>query len=161
MDPLEGVFVFCFVFGVAISLFSFALGAMHGGHGGNHGLSGHGSGGHGSIGDGGHGAGGAHGGGGHGHALPHGGGGGALEPGERGALHEGHFGETSPFNLQTITAFMAFFGGSGWVLYGSAGLGAAIALILATVVGLAGGSVVFWFLVKVLLAGQQFMDPSD
>jgi hypothetical protein len=67
----------------------------------------------------------------------------------------------SPFNLQTITAFMAFFGGSGWVLYDSLGLGAAVALILATISGFAGGGVVFWFLVKVLLAGQTFMDPQD
>jgi hypothetical protein len=142
MDPLEGVFVFCFVFGVATSLFSFVLGALHGVHGIH-------------LGDGGHGGG--HGAGGHGHTLHAGG----DDHGDRGALHEGHFGETSPFNLQTITAFMAFFGGAGWVLYGSAGLGAAVALILATVVGLAGGSVVFWFLVKVLVAGQQFMDPSE
>src|SRR5215212_948608 len=148
MDPLEGVFVFCFVFGVATSLFSFVLGALHGVHGVHLGDGGHG---------GGHGAVGGHGAAGHGHALHVGG----ADHGDRGALHEGHFSEISPFNLQTITAFMAFFGGSGWVLYGSAGLGAAVALILATVVGLAGGSVVFWFLVKVLLAGQQFMDPSD
>jgi hypothetical protein len=164
MDPLEGVFVFCFVFGIAVSLFSLALGAIHGGHGG-HGLDGHGTGGHVAMGDGGHGTGGhgsgGHGGAGNGHALPQGGHGGALEHGERGALHEGHFGEASPFNLQTITAFMAFFGGSGWVLYDSAGVGPIIALVASTVVGLAGGSVVFWFLVKVLLAGQIQMDPYD
>ena len=161
MDPLEGVFVFCFVFGVAISLFSFALGALHGGHG--HG--GHGAGEHGAVGDGGHGTG--HGGGGNGHALSHGGHGvhvghsGGLDHGERGSLHEGHLSEASPFNLQTITAFMAFFGGSGWILYDSANVGPVIALIVATIIGVAGGGVVFWFLVKVLLAGQTEMDPYD
>ena len=36
-------------------------------------------------------------------------------------LAEGQGGQVSPFNLQTITAFMAFFGGIGWVLYSSAG----------------------------------------
>jgi hypothetical protein len=158
MDPLEGVFVFCFVFGVAISLFSFALGAIGGGHGGHgdaHGLHGGHVGAHGAIGDGGHGIGSAHGGGGNGHAISHGG------AGDHGALHEGHASEISPFNLTTITAFMAFFGGSGWVLYGSMGLGAAVALIASTVVGVAGGAVVFWFLVKVLVAGQTFMDPTN
>jgi hypothetical protein len=69
--------------------------------------------------------------------------------------------EVSPLNLQTITAFLAFFGGSGWVLYSSAGLAAALALIGATVIGFGGGAVVFLFLVKVLLAGQRFMDPSE
>jgi len=162
MDPLEGVFVFCFVFGVAISLFSFALGALHGGHGA-HGLNGHVAGGHGVLGDGSHGGSGAtHGGGGHGHALPQGAhGGGALDHGERGAFHEGHLSETSPFNLQTVTAFMAFFGGSGWVLYDSANQGPVVALVLATLAGLAGGGAVFWFLVKVLVAGQTFMDPDE
>jgi hypothetical protein len=170
MDPLEGVFVFCFVFGVAISLFSFALGAINSGHGGHdgHGLNGHGAGGHGAVGDGGHGGGG-HAGHGHGPAMPHGGhaggpgghGGGVLDHGERGSLHEGHLNEASPFNLQTITAFMAFFGGSGWVLYDSANVGPVIALVVATLIGIGGGSVVFWFLVKVLLAGQTEMDPYD
>lgn len=166
MDPLEGVFVFCFVFGVAISLFSYALGALHGGHWG-HGLD-HGAGGHGALGDGGHGGGHAVGGSGHGalhgghggHAV-HTGHGGGLDHGDRGALHEGHISEASPFNLQTITAFMAFFGGSGWVLYDSANVGPVIALIVSTVIGVAGGGVVFWFLVKVLLAGQTEMDPYD
>jgi hypothetical protein len=161
MDPLEGVFVFCFVFGVAISLFSFALGALHGAHGG-HELGGHGANGHGATGDGGHG--GSHGSGGNGHGghgMQAGHGGGGLDHGARGALHEGHLNETSPFNLQTITAFMAFFGGSGWVLYDSTDVGPVIALIVATIIGVAGGGVVFWFLVKVLLAGQTQMDPYD
>ena len=58
-------------------------------------------------------------------------------------------------------AFLAFFGGSGWVLYSSAGLAPAVALIAATVIGVAGGAVVFLFLVKVLLASQRFMDPAS
>jgi hypothetical protein len=86
---------------------------------------------------------------------------GGLGHGERGALHEGHLSEASPFNLQTITAFMAFFGGSGWTLYTQVGLGSVVALIAATVIGLAGGSVVFWFLVKVLMRSQMFMDPDQ
>jgi hypothetical protein len=133
MDPLEAVFVFCFVFGAAMSVISLALGAMHGGDGG-------------------------HLGGGEDGALQLGGGehaGGGDATGDGNGLH------LSPLNLQTITAFMAFFGGSGWVLYSSAGLGAALSLIAATVVGFGGGAVVFFFLVKVLLAGQRFMDPSQ
>ncbi|MCC7367082.1 MAG: hypothetical protein IT306_01595 [Chloroflexi bacterium] len=131
MDPLETVFVFCFVFGVAMSVISLAFGVFHGG----------------ALGDGNHGG------------LHLGDAGGGHDAG--GAGQGGNGQDVSPLNLQTITAFLAFFGGSGWVLYGSAGLGAALALIVATVVGFGGGAVVFLFLVKVLLAGQRFMDPAE
>lgn len=148
MDPLEAVFVFCFVFGVATSLLSLALGALHGADGG-HALGGdHGGGLHlGGEGAGGHG----------GEALVAGDAGGDLAAAEGGDAHAGH---VSPLNLQTITAFLAFFGGVGWVLYGSVGLAPALALIAATIAGVIGGGVVFVFLVKVLVAGQRFMDPS-
>lgn len=136
MDPLQAVFVFCFVFGVATSVLSLALGALHGA-GGNgdtgHDLGGHAGDGHGALGDG------------------HGG-----DVGDGDGDGDG----VSPLNLQTITTFLAFFGGSGWVLYGSAGLGPALALVLATLIGIGGGSIVFLFLVKVLIAGQRFMDPA-
>ena len=132
MDPLAAVFIFCFVFGIATTLLSFALGAIHFGGSGHSVGHGHGhvslGGGHGAAGHGatGHGAGG-HGIGGHGGAVQPSGQGGSANHGmaDQGhghaALHEGHLGETSPFNLQTITAFMAFFGGTGWVAYTSAG----------------------------------------
>jgi len=150
VDPLAAVFVFCFVFGVATSLLSLALGALHGAGGdGGHALDG----GHGGLHAG-------HGGGEGTHAVAHAG---AATGGDD--LHldggEGHDGGVSPFNLQTITTFLAFFGGSGWVLYSSAGLAPALALIAATVIGVAGGGVVFLFLVKVLLKSQQFMDPAS
>jgi len=103
MDPLAAVFVFCFVFGVATSLLSLAFGALHGGDGG-HALGGD----HGGLHLGGN-SGGAH-------AAAHAGGSGDAH----GELPDGHEGQISPFNLQTITTFLAFFGGSGWVLYSSA-----------------------------------------
>ena len=147
MDPLAAVFVFCFVFGVATSLLSLALGAFHGGGGdGGHALGGD----HGSLHLGGAGGDGAH-------AAAHATGGDDLHL----DVAEGQGGQVSPFNLQTITTFLAFFGGSGWVLYSSAGLAPALALIAATVIGVAGGAVVFLFLVKVLLKSQRFMDPAS
>jgi hypothetical protein len=145
VDPLAAVFIFCFVFGVASSLLSLALGALQGGDGG------HASGAdHASLHASGHS--------GHAHAPVDGDGLG----GEDGHtdVSDGHVSQVSPFNLQTITAFLAFFGGSGWVLYGSVGLAPALALIVATVIGVGGGAVVFVFLVKVLLASQRFMDPE-
>jgi len=146
VDPLEAVFVFCFVFGIATSLLSLVLGSFHG-SGLHHGLSG------------------GHDGGLHlGHApLAHGHGGGLVAHGEAGAhLSEGEAvpGQVSPFNLQTLTTFLAFFGGVGWVLYDTIGVAPAIALIAGALAGLAGGAAVFWFLVRVLIAGQRFMDPT-
>ena len=147
MDPLAAVFVFCFVFGVATSLLSLALGALQGGGAdGGHALGSD----HGGMHVGGEGA----------HGVSHAGGAAGGED-----LHvdvgDGHGDHVSPFNLQTITTFLAFFGGSGWVLYSSAGLAPALALIIATIIGVAGGAVVFLFLVKVLIASQRFMDPAS
>lgn len=155
MDPLEAVFVFCFVFGVAMSVISLALGVFQSGSGGDAGHAGssHLGGGE----DGGFhlGDAGGHDGAGHIHAHDGGAAGGEGSGGKSMSVHP------SPLNLQTVTAFLAFFGGSGWVLYSSAGLGAALALIISSIVGFGGGAVVFLFLVKVLLAGQRFMDPAS
>jgi len=45
-------------------------------------------------------------------------------------------------------------------MYESLGVAPAIALLIGAVAGLAGGATVFWFLAKVLLAGQTFLDPA-
>ncbi|MBA2448377.1 MAG: hypothetical protein H0V51_10170 [Chloroflexi bacterium] len=170
MDSLEALFLFCFVFGVAFSGIAFLLGSLHlpglGHHDDGHGWGGHG---HGDahLGHGGHAASGHSGHGGHGDSHGHGAdvaraGGNHGDGGLRGeaAARAGQDG-ASPFNMNTITAFLAFFGGIGYVLYGTFGVNAAVTLILATLAGLAGGSVVFLFLVKILLAGQRFLDPVE
>jgi hypothetical protein len=156
MDSLEALFLFCFVFGVAFSGIAFLVGFLNlpgsGHHGDGHGWGGHG---HGDahLGNGGD-ATSAHAG--HGAGGSHGNGGGRGEATTR-ASKDG----ASPLNTNTITAFLAFFGGIGYVLYGTFGVHAAITLVLATLAGLAGGSVVFVFLVKILLAGQRFLDPVE
>jgi hypothetical protein len=151
VDPLEAVFVFCFVFGLATSVLSFLMGTLHG-IDGNHALLG-GHGGPTGADVGGHLGGGT--------TSAHGG---ALAHGDAAAHHaaaDAPSTQISPFNLQTITVFLTFFGGVGWVLYDWLGLAPALALIAGVVAGVAGGAVVFWFLVKVLLAGQRFMDPAS
>ena len=90
-------------------------------------------------------------------------------------LHHGHHGhvhigtgnthsvgaDVSPFNFSTIAAFLAWFGGVGFLLTRFSGLWLWLAFLIAVGGGLAGGSIVFFFLVKVLLAHDQPLDPAD
>lgn len=66
----------------------------------------------------------------------------------------------SPFNFSSITAFLAWFGGTGYLLARHATLWAFGALLFATLSGLAGGAAVFWFLSR-LAAHDGTMDPAD
>jgi membrane protein implicated in regulation of membrane protease activity len=85
-----------------------------------------------------------------------------------GHLHFGHGhggggvkGGASFFNFSTLMAFLAWFGGAGYLLsVHEAGLGMWI-VVLATLFGLAGGSIVFWFLARVLMKDSGELDPAD
>jgi hypothetical protein len=68
--------------------------------------------------------------------------------------------EVSPFNLMTLTAFLAWFGGTGYLLERYAGLWTWIAFGIASVSGLGGAAFVFWALGK-LLAHDRNLDPAD
>jgi hypothetical protein len=67
----------------------------------------------------------------------------------------------SPFNLPTITAFLAWFGGTGYLLTRYSGLRVSFELLLAVVAGLTGGGIVFLFLSRVLISDEECMDPAD
>jgi membrane protein implicated in regulation of membrane protease activity len=70
-------------------------------------------------------------------------------------------GGASPFNFATMMAFLAWFGGAGYLLsVHEASLGLWI-IVLATACGLVGGSIVFWFLAKVLMKDSGELDPAD
>ena len=58
-------------------------------------------------------------------------------------------------------AFLAWFGGAGYLLVTLGSLGAILVLPLAVVAGLAGASIVFLFLAKVLLRYDATMSASD
>src|SRR5437870_13765056 len=82
--------------------------------------------------------------------------------GHHGHIHVGHAhghahfdpggAQVSPFNVTTITAFLAWFGGVGYLLTKFSGLWFWLAFLVAIGSGFLGGSIVFLFLVKVLLA---------
>jgi membrane protein implicated in regulation of membrane protease activity len=79
--------------------------------------------------------------------------------------HPGHPGgrgsQASPINFGTVAAFLAWFGGTGYLLSRYSSIWALLALGLAFISGLAGAAVVFWFLFKVLLAHERDLDPAD
>jgi membrane protein implicated in regulation of membrane protease activity len=67
----------------------------------------------------------------------------------------------SRINFGTIAAFLAWFGGTGYLLHRYSGIWLVIALALSILSGLAAASVVFWFLAKVLMAREAALDPAD
>ncbi len=69
--------------------------------------------------------------------------------------------QNAPVNLGTIAAFLAWFGGTGYLLTRYSNIWALLALGVAIVSGLGGAAAVFWFLFKVLLAHERDLDPAD
>jgi membrane protein implicated in regulation of membrane protease activity len=65
------------------------------------------------------------------------------------------------FNFGTLAAFLAWFGGAGYLLNGYYGVWFVTALALATVSGLVGAAIVFLFLAKVLMRREAALDPAD
>jgi hypothetical protein len=130
----EVFYLTCFLVGFLLSLVSFLAGAAHVHVPGKfHIHFGHG---------------------GAGHAAGHVRGGGA-----RGGA--GHGSQVSPFNVLTITAFLAWFGGVGYLLQRYSSLWVWLALPIAILSGIGGGAIVFWFLAKVLMAHEKELDPAD
>jgi membrane protein implicated in regulation of membrane protease activity len=147
----ENFYLFCFLIGFLWSLLSLIVGHLHIDmpfhHGDAGGLLHHGGGG---IDHGVHGL--HHG----GHDLHHGG-----DAGHDGISERMHAASVSPLNLGTIAAFFAWFGGAGYLLTAYSSLWFIWSLLLSILTGLAGASVVFWFLAKVLVGRERNLDPAD
>jgi len=82
----------------------------------------------------------------------------------RGATDSAHAqqpGGVSPFNFVTLTAFLAWFGGTGYLLTRYSGLWVGFGLLASVVSGLVAAIVVFLFLSKVLISEDENMDPAD
>ena len=76
-------------------------------------------------------------------------------------MSHGHAAHISPFNFITATAFLAWFGGTGYLLTRFSGVWFVTGLGLAVVSGLVGGTIVFLFLSRVLISQEESMDPAD
>lgn len=70
-------------------------------------------------------------------------------------------GHVSFFNFSSLMAFLAWFGGTGYLLTRYSGLWTFTTFVLALAGGFAAAAVVFLFLVKVLLAHETELDPAD
>jgi hypothetical protein len=146
-------YLICFAVGFCFSFFSFIFGGsrfgrLHLPH--FHGHAGHLAPVHGPIGHapvaGGHAATGAH--------TPAG----SQAPGANPAARSGGI---SPFNFVTFTAFLAWFGGTGYLLTRFSTVWVGLGLLFSVISGLAGGGIIFLFLSRVLMSDEENMDPAD
>jgi hypothetical protein len=89
-----------------------------------------------------------------------------------GAGHAGHVhagghgshggkGGISPVNGFTLAAFLGWFGGCGYLLERYSNFLTPIVLFAATVAGLVGAAMLFWFLAKVLLPHERELTAED
>ncbi len=67
----------------------------------------------------------------------------------------------SPFNPPSLAAFLAWFGGTGYLLTRFSSLWVGLGLIVSVASGLVGGGIIFLFLSRVLISDEENMDPAD
>lgn len=67
----------------------------------------------------------------------------------------------SPFNFVTLTAFLAWFGGTGYLLTRFSTVWFVMGLGIALISGLVGAGVVYLFLSKILTSEEENLDPAD
>jgi hypothetical protein len=129
-------YLICFAVGLAISLFSFLAGSLrwhvHLAHG--H-LSTHAP----------HGVGGAH----------------VTASSPVGAKTQAQAAHLSPFNFVSFTVFLAWFGGTGYLLTRYSSLWAVAAIAISSAAGLLGAAILFLFLGRVLMSREENLDPAD
>ena len=73
----------------------------------------------------------------------------------------GHGGQIGPVNPLTLTAFLAWFGGTGYLLSRHSTLAYASALVVAILAGTGGAAIIYLFLSRVLSSPDEALDPAD
>src|SRR5260370_35775221 len=86
------------------------------------------------------------------HAGPHAG------PGIKAGVHGT---QISPFNLITLTAFLAWFGGTGYMLTRHSAIWFWGALGISLLSGTGGAAIIYLFLSRVLSSEDEALDPAD
>ena len=133
---MANLFLGCFIIGFALTAISFLMGFA--GHGFGHGA------------DIGHGA---------GHGADAGGGDAGGHDGPRTLFHRSS--GVSLVNFGTVTAFLTWFGGIGFLLTAYSRIVAVATIGVAIVGGVAGAAIIFLFMAKILAPDTIPMDPSD
>lgn len=77
------------------------------------------------------------------------------------AGHGAASGQFSPFNLFTLTAFLAWFGGAGFLLTRHSAVWLWAALGISLLSGTAGAAIIYLFLSRVLSHPDEALDPAD
>lgn len=78
-----------------------------------------------------------------------------------GPAHTGHMNGLGPINFATLTAFVAWFGGAGYLLTAQFRWLTVPALVAAVPVGLTGSAIVFFLMAKVLWSPHENMQLAD
>ena len=73
----------------------------------------------------------------------------------------GQHAPVSPFNFITLTAFLAWFGGTGFLITRFSSIWFALGLLIALGAGIFGAAIVFLFLTRVLISHEENMDSAD
>jgi len=81
---------------------------------------------------------------------------GAVKGGARGQT-----GQVSPFNFVSLAAFLAWFGGTGYLLSRFWTIWFAMGLGIALLSGVTGAGIIYLFLSKVLMSEEENLDPAD
>ncbi len=77
-----------------------------------------------------------------------------------GDAHGGADGLLTKINFSTVTTFLAWFGGTGYVLSRYTSIWSLLALGLAALMGLGGASLMFWVISK-MVKHDRTLDPAD
>jgi hypothetical protein len=77
------------------------------------------------------------------------------------AANHGARSGVSPFNPPSLAAFLAWFGGTGYLLTRFSSVWVGLGLVLSVASGLVGGAIIFLFLSRVLISDEENMDPAD
>jgi len=77
------------------------------------------------------------------------------------AANHGARSGVSPFNPPSLAAFLAWFGGTGYLLTRFSSVWVGLGLFLSVASGVVGGGIIFLFLSRVLISDEENMDPAD